>query len=507
MSRVAVAGWQHETNTFAPVKADFNAFAEADEWPPLSFGDEMILATSGVHLPLTGALDVFNANNVEVVPIMWCSATPSAHVTTDAFERLCYELCSRIGAVFPLDGVYLDLHGAMVTEELEDGDGEIIKRVRDVVGEDVPISVSLDLHANVTDTMVRYADVIDIYRTYPHIDMGETGARAATHLLEMIHSGVRWDVAFRRTDFLIPLNWGCTLIEPAKGIYDVLARYCSADVPVISFACGFPLSDIKEAGPTIIAYGKAKAATHVAEDILALVNDREGDFRGMVYAPDEAIAQALTNDGTGPVILADTQDNPGGGGPGDTTGLLKALVNTGVDDALLGALADADFAARCSEAGVGASFSGNLGEHSAMPGHTPFFGRFEVLALSDGRFMATGPMYFGARMELGQCALVAVSPTSELTDLSSSPARDSGKSRGLRVLVTSKAVQTADQSIFAHIGIDPAAERIIALKSSVHFRNDFSDIASKILIVAAPGPVTADIGCLDYQRLPEDRRR
>ena len=481
MARIAVGGWQHETNTFAPAKADFAAFEETGGWPGLSRGREMFDAVEGVHLPITGAMETLDRRGHELVPLLWCAATPSAHVTEDAFERIAQMLLSDLKQALPVDGVYLDLHGAMVCEHFEDGEGEFLKRLRALVGDDLPVAVSLDLHANVTEDMVRHATVLDIFRAYPHVDMGETGARTAEHLHRLIETGERWASAFRRTDFVIPLNWGCTLVDPAKSLYERVPDLIADQVTAVSLACGFHLSDIAEMGPGMVAYALDQdAADSAADALLELVNESEAAFAGRIWDPGEAVAEAINRAaGAGaPVVLADTQDNPGGGGTGDSTGLLRALVEGRASGAVLGVLCDPDAAAAAHAAGVGAQLSLDLGGKSGAAGQEPYAAHYKVLALGDGRFTATGPMWLGSRMRLGPMALLEVS--------------------GVRVLVGSKAEQAADQSMFRHLGVEPAEQSIMALKSSVHFRNDFQDIADSVLVVAAPGPVYADPGRLDF---------
>ena len=484
MARIAVGGWQHETNTFAPVKADFAAFEETGGWPGLSRGGELFDAVEGVHLPITGAMETLDRRGHELVPLLWCSATPSAHVTEDAFERIAQMLLSDLEHALPVDGVYLDLHGAMVCEHFEDGEGEFLKRLRALVGDDLPVAVSLDLHANVTEDMVRYATVLDIFRAYPHVDMGETGARTAEHLHRLIETGERWASAFRRTDFVIPLNWGCTLVDPAKSLYERVPDLIADQVTAVSLACGFHLADIAEMGPGMVAYALDQgAADNAADALLELVNESEAAFAGRIWDPGEAVAEAISRAaGAGaPVIIADTQDNPGGGGTGDSTGLLRALVEGQATGAVLGVLCDGQAAAAAHAAGVGAQLSLDLGGKSGADGQQPYAAHYQVLALGDGRFTATGPMWLGSRMRLGPMALLEVS--------------------GVRVLVGSKAEQAADQSMFRHLGVEPAEQSIMALKSSVHFRNDFQDIADSILVVAAPGPVYADPGRLDFRNM------
>ena len=169
--KIAVGGMQHETNTFAPTRADLDAFVKGGGWPTIQYGDSLFDAVAGANLPVAGAIDALRAASHQVVPLAWAAASPSAHVTREAFETIIGSLIERLQEAMPVDGVYLDLHGAMVCEHIDDGEGEILARVRQVVGPKVPVVASLDLHANVTRRMVQMADALTIYRTYPHVDM------------------------------------------------------------------------------------------------------------------------------------------------------------------------------------------------------------------------------------------------------------------------------------------------------------------------------------------------
>lgn len=492
MPRIAVGGFQHETNTFAPVQADFTAFEEASGWPGLARGEGMLAAVDGVHIPVTGALNVLREAGADIIPLCWSAATPSAHVTEDAFERISAMLLEDIAEAQKtgpaLDGVYLDLHGAMVCEHFQDGEGELLRRLREVVGPDVPVAVSLDLHANVTEDMVRYSDVLDIYRTYPHIDMGETGGRTARHLLSMIAGSGRWAKAFRRPDFLIPLNFGCTDIDPPQTLYGThLTSLLAGDtnLEALALAMGFPLSDIADVGPGLVAYGADQSAADRAGDaLLAELNAREAGFGDRIWQPAEAIAEAkrqLAAPGRGPVVLADTQDNPGGGGPGDTTGMLRALLSEGAESvpggAVIGVFNDPETAEKAHRHPVGAEVELDLGG-KLFPGDEPLSGRYEIIALGNGQFTGTGPMWGGARYQMGAYARL--------------------RRGGVDIVVASTAEQAGDQSMFRHVGIEPSECGILVLKSSVHFRADFAPLARDVLTVAAPGPVYADPGSLKF---------
>lgn len=484
--RIAVVGFQHETNTFAPTVADYEAFRVAKAFPPLVRGQEMLTAIRGTKLPCAGAIGVLEAAGAEIVPILWCIATPSAHVTEDAYERIAGEIVQGIAASGALDGVLLELHGAMVARHVDDGEGELLARVRRVVGPRVPISVPLDLHANVTPEMVENADYLDLYRYYPHIDMAETGARAARMLLEMIGSGTRPAKAFRQLEFLIPVNGGCTDFGPAREIYHQImpAMEREQGLAGLSFGVGFPHADFKDAGPSVIAYAESEAvAEAAAERLKAEVARREAQFLPEFYPAPEAVAQALAiaARASKPVVIADTQDNPGGGGPGDTTGLLRAMVAAKAKGAVIGAVIDSTAADAAHAAGEGGLVVIAIGGKQ-FPGDSPVEARCRVLrARSDG-WIAVGAMKGGMPVDLGRTALVETE-------------------EGVMVALASRASQTLDRGIFLHLGLVPERLPVIAVKSSVHFRADFTPIAEAIIVAKAPGPVAIDHRELPYCKL------
>jgi microcystin degradation protein MlrC len=476
MKRIAVGGFRHETNTFAPTKAGYAAFAEESAEPSPLEGEALLHALAGANVPMQGSLDTLRAAGCAPVPLVWASASPSAHVTQDAYERIAGRLIDTLRAAGPVDGVVLDLHGAMVADHLDDGEGELLARVRAVVGERVPVVASLDLHANVTRRMVAQADALTIFRTYPHVDMAETGARAAQLLLRMLASGRRLHKGMRAFDFLTTLPQQCTLIEPLRGLYADLAALQARSGVALDFAPGFPMADIAECGMALVGYGDEAAGTESALGAMArAIEQAEPRFAAELLGPDEAVRRALRDGAPGaPVVLADTQDNPGVGGNGDTTGLLEALVRQGARGAVLGLLVDPAAAARAHALGPGAAAAFSLGALSGLPGHRPFEGRFVVERLGDGRLTCTGPMFLGLALELGPMACLRHEAT------------------GVRVVVSTLKFQAADQALFRHVGIEPAAQTILALKSSVHFRADFEPLARAVHVVKAPGPALVD---------------
>ncbi|HTQ76593.1 MAG TPA: M81 family metallopeptidase [Burkholderiales bacterium] len=483
MARIAIGGMQHETNTFAPSKADYGAFEAGGGWPGVQYGEPVFGAVAGANIPAAGAIDALRAAGHDLVATAWAAASPSAQVTTEAFERIVGELISQLKKHLPVDGVYLDLHGAMVTEAHDDGEGEILRRVREVVGPRVPVAASLDLHANVTRAMFERADALAAYRTYPHVDMAETGARAAQLLDRMLRSGERLAKGWRVLDYLTGIPSQCSFVDPCRSIYAELAREPGV---TLSFTPGFPMADFADCGMAVFGYGTDPQATAGAVARLhRRVADAEKDFALELHSPGEAVARARARGEPGaPVVLADTQDNPGAGGNGDTTGLLRALAQQDAHDAVLGLLIDAEAARQAHEMGVGAASSFKLGGRSRIPGDSPFGGEFIVERLGDGRFTCTGPMFKGFRMQLGPMALLR-----------------SRAAPGLRVVLASRKCQAADQEMFRHVGIEPRRERIVALKSSVHFRADFEPIAKEVLVVRAPGPALADPAEFRWKKL------
>ncbi|MGJ5092645.1 M81 family metallopeptidase [Bradyrhizobium oligotrophicum] len=484
MTRVAIGGFLHETNTFAPTKADYDAFMHGGGRGSIVDATSVLTTMRGINAGQAGFIAVAEANGWKIVPTIACAASPSAHVTRDAFERITTTMVDRIRAAGPLDGVYLDLHGAMVTEHLDDGEGEILARVRKVIGPHVPLVASLDLHANVTPEMMAHADALIAYRKYPHTDMADTGRASAEYLALLLRTKEPLAKAFRQLPFLIPISWQCTNDQPTKGIYEKLAALQSEAVPTLSFAPGFPAADFAHCGPSVFAYGRTQADADAAADaIAAIVTGHEDDFDGRIYAPDDGVRHAMTlaKTATRPIVIADTQDNPGAGGDSDTTGMLRALVRNRASRAAIGMIYDPQAALAAHAAGEGATVTLSLGGKSGIPGDAPFEESFIVEKISDGRFVAPGPFYGGRKMEMGPSAALRIGD--------------------VRVVVASHKSQLADQEMYRFVGIEPTEQAILVNKSSVHFRADFEPIAEHLLICAAPGAMPADPSTLPWTSL------
>jgi microcystin degradation protein MlrC len=488
---ILIAGFQHETNTFAPSKANYENFERGEGHPAMPRGAAM-LGLRDVNLPAGGFIRAAEAAGWQLVPVLWAGASPSAHVSADAYERIAGEIVAA-AQQGGFDAVYLDLHGAMVSEAFDDGEGELLARVRRAVGAAVPVVASLDLHANVTERMLANADALVAYRTYPHVDMAETGARAAALLRQLFERGAPFARAVRRLPFLIPINGMCTLLEPARSMYAQLGDAEGGAVTSLSFAPGFPAADFPECGPVIWGYGEDAHAVEAAVNALyeRMLAD-EAQWQVPFLTPDAAVAEALrlaadaTRAQAGPVVIADTQDNPGAGADSNTAGMLRALVAANAQDAAVGLLFDPAAAAAAHTAGVGAALELTLGGKSGVRGDEPFTGRFEVVALSDGRCRYDGPMMHGMQVELGPVACLRIG--------------------GVLVAVSSTKAQMLDRNLYRVAGIEPERMKILVNKSSVHFRADFEPIARAVLVAKAPGPMVADPADLPWKHLKRGMR-
>ncbi|MBF2759572.1 MAG: M81 family metallopeptidase [Ectothiorhodospiraceae bacterium AqS1] len=492
MRKIAIAGFQHETNTYAPTPTGWEEFRIADSWPGLLQGAAVIESTRGLNLPIAGAVAAAGKADepVELIPILWCAAEPGGRVTDEAFERISKMIVDGIAEACALDALYLDLHGAMASRSLDDGEAELLARIRRVTGPDLPIGISLDLHANLSPGFVESADLITIFRSYPHLDMADTGARCMVDLLKKLNGAPRF-AAFRQIPFLVPLHAQCTSIEPARSLYRSLDALPASPDEYADLAMGFTAADVPDCGPSLVAYAATKArAEALADDLFERVCACEGDFDTSLSSPADALCTASTIGGSGPVVLADVQDNPGAGASSDTTGLLRALIEGGPEKALLGVMHDAAIAAKAHAVGLGASFSGALGGKSGVTGDRPLGARFRVRALSDGRIPFTGAMYGGGIARIGPSALLSIEDAM-------------GE---ILVVVSSERTQCLDLGLFTHFCIDPFAFDIVGVKSTVHFRADFEAGSRGILNVAAPGLFSCEPEKQVFQKLRQGVR-
>lgn len=481
--RILLAGFQHETNTFAREKADYAAFEDGGGFPHLTRG-EAILKFAEVNLPAGGFIKAAQAAGHTILPTIWAGACPSAEVTRDAFERIAGEICAA-AKKGGFDAIYLDLHGAMVCEHAPDGEGELIRRLRAIVGPDIPIVASLDLHGNITEESLESSDGLVAYRTYPHVDMAVTGARAFALLEARMKARTRWHKAWKTVPFLLPLNGQCTGAEPGRRMYGMVGDLEKAPgLASMSFMTAFPAADFEGCRPIVFGYGDDAVAVEAAVGQLqAAVVAAEADWRVDFLSPDDAVRQAyeLALKTGKPVMIADTQDNPGAGGEANTMGMLRALIAAGVQDSAIGMIYDPAAAAAAHAAGQGATLRLSLGGQSGAPGDAPLEGVFRVEHVSDGRVRYDGPMMHGLTSELGPAAGLSIG--------------------GVRVVVGSSKLQTLDRNLFRLGGVDVETMKVVVVKSSVHFRADFEPVAAAVLVAKAPGLMMADPADLPWRHL------
>jgi microcystin degradation protein MlrC len=508
--RIFIAGYQHETNTFAPTLADWEAFNAGHTFPACRRGAKLVETFKDINIPVGGFIQAALKNNWELVPSVWAGATPSSYVTTEAFERICGDICDDLREAVKqgIDAVYLDLHGAAVAQNADDSEGELISRIRAIVGGSVPIVGSLDLHANVTERMLQTADALVSYRTYPHIDMADTGRLAAKLLERRLGLGRKETLHYQRFAYMIPLNAQSTWMQPAKRLYDDLIASDAAHDVVMSFCMGFPAADFAECAPMIWAYGE-KAEIAVNALYASAKPPKQWDPGVLPVAQAVALAMERAAQSDKPIIIADTQDNPGAGGDSNTTGVLHELLRQGAGKRFpgrvaLGMLYDPESAEkvhvfmqnepltvinsassaiknRVVDLSLGKAvmtFTGQLSD-------PPLQAEFTIEQLSDGVCTYTGPMMTGVTAHLGKsCAL---------------------NIEGIRVAVVSGKAQLLDRELLRMVGIQAEEMKIIVVKSSNHFRADFTplvaDPAKDVIVAKAAGPMAADAGDLPWKKL------
>jgi microcystin degradation protein MlrC len=487
--RIAVGGFMHESATFVETPTTWEDFARTGAWPGACEGEAMLKTMEGLNIGLPCFVDEARKGGHTIVPVAWTMAQPAGPVTAHAFERMCATLVDgyrRSGA----DVIFCELHGAMVADGYDDAEGELLRRIRAVVGPDVPVVGTLDLHVNMSDAMVAHTNLLSAYRTYPHVDWGETGCRVARWLDRVMSWGPRPAKAMRRMPFLIPVTAGCSLISPVQELYQELEAIEAATGAHLSFTPGFPPADIADCGPAVFGFGADPTTVQRAVDRLAdAVNAAEPKFAAQRVQPvGEAVANAIRIASTSnkPVVLADTQDNPGAGSPSNTTGIIAELLAQGAQSTIVGIFHDPDLAAAAHAAGVGAHLNVPIG-HGLGPDDAPQPGPWTVVALSDGHFAGTAPMLRSKFAEMGKTAVV--------------------KQNGVEVLVASIRQQPIHTETFSHLGIDPRERKIVALKSSVHFRAGFQPIAAEVITCASPGMNLADPADFSYKKLPAAIRR
>lgn len=483
MKTILTAEFRHETNRYACGITDLQAYKQRNA----VFGEAAVRQQfAGAENEMTGFDDYFaDVPGYQIVPVLAMNASPGGVVAQSVWELVKNSLLEAIDQTPQVDGLLLCLHGAMVTEEMEDGEGELLQILRQRLGQDVPIIATLDLHANVTKKMMQYADAYFAYDYYPHTDLFETGHRAARCMHRTLEGEIRPVMAYCKLDMMLPYmpteapSFAPFLAE-TQGLRD------TGKLVDVTICHGFFASDICEQGVAVLAVADsdAKLAQETADNLGKQIFAARKQLRRNFYTPHEAVGKALCADRF-PVVLADVSDNPGSGGSADATGLLRELIEKDAQDVAVAVIFDPETVDQAKTAGVGNKIIVKLGGKAA-PEVTggPVCCEAVVKALTDGKFRNQGKMWHGVLMNFGDCALLEIG--------------------GIQVIVCSVRAQPLDLEVYRHCGIRPEQMKILVVKSAAHFRASFGTIASQILDVQAPAlaPQNPEMLPLAHSRRP-----
>ena len=479
--RVLSAEIGHETNTFSVLPTTLDTYRTR-----LYYRDaDVARAMAGTASEIAAHIDAAERHGWRLVQPIAARATPSGKTTAEAWAHLS-------GAVIeacddgPFDGVLLALHGAMVTEDHDDAEGDLLRRLRDRLGDAVPIAITLDLHANVSDAMAALANIVLAYRTYPHIDQYEIASEAADLLEGAMAGRIQPRATVVRGAVFEGCNHGQTQFGPMVALLDKAARHVAHDpgVLAVTVCSGFTFADIAFAGPTVTVVGDGEDARYraVADDLMADIWATRKEITVSIHEIADGIAAAKAGADGAPLVLADFTDNPGSGGYGDSVRLLAAMIEAGLDNAVLGVVADPAAVAACQAAGEGAEVTLSLGA-KVDPAHygPPLAVTGMVERLSDGAYVCDGPMLTGEACSMGPTAVLRVG--------------------GVRAVIATNNQQVTDRQVFLSQGIDPAACAVVAVKSAHHFRAAFEPIARDVMLVDSGSLATRDLTKFDFKKL------
>lgn len=481
--RILTACIGHETNTFAATPTTLEDFRCGSPAPDFGGGAPILDHFRGTRTIHGGYIDGAATHGLTLEPLIWTFATPGGTVQQGEYDFLKGLLLDRLRAAGRCDGILLDLHGAMVTEVIEDAEGDLIAAVREGVGKEMPIVVTLDLHANVTAQMAEGADVIIGFDEYPHADSYERGVEAAEVMAAILRDEIRPALAYHQLPLLTMPPVQCTLREPMRSLLArARAMEGEAGVVNVTLAMGFPFADIHDAGASVLVTtnGDPDLARRKAEEMAGEIWARRGDFTPRLTPVSEAITYARAQ-ARGLVVLADGSDNPGGGGPCDGTVILRQFIEADAQDAVVAVIADPQAVAQAVAAGVGNRVTLDLGGKTDDRHGAPVHLTAHVKLLSDGAFILRGPMGGGARARMGRTAVLVAG--------------------GVEVVVTERRIQPYDAALLRSVGIEPTERRLIALKSAVHFRSTYQDLAERIFDADTPGVHRPDFNSYTYRRV------
>lgn len=477
--RLVIAMMKHETNTFSPVRTDWQRFLDWGAY----VGPEVQRAYQGTAMPIGAYLRLAREIGAEVVTPVAAEAMPSGTVAGEAYALMSDAIVAAVRQ--GCDAALLDLHGAMVAETTPDGEGSLLERIRAVAPE-LPIAVTCDLHANLTDRMAQNCTALIGYKTYPHVDMHEVGDQVGRILLRAIKGEIRPVMGWARRPLLAQTLRMGTDDEPMRGLIAEARAEERRGLLAATVFGGFPLADMADAGMSAIciADGDPDVAQAAAERLMAAAWERREDFLYHPEALDEAVARAKAMT-EGPVLLLDHADNVGSGGTQDVMTVLREVLRQGLEDVAVAAVWDPAAVRQMAAAGVGTSVTLRLGGKTDMPSiglaGEPLTLTGRVRTLSDGEWIVRGPMYTGVKVSMGPTAVL-----------------DTG---ALQIVIVSRHHEPWDQGVFTSVGIDPRTKRYLLLKSRIHYRAGFGALARATITCDGEGVTTSDNRRLRFERL------
>lgn len=484
--RILAAQMKHETNTFSPVPTPLRRFSDRSGIP--LEGRAAYDAFKGTGAALAAYIDIAEREGADLVIALAADASPSGPVAADAYRYMTDRICAAIEK--GCDAIMLDLHGAMVTEDVEDGEGTLLARIRRMAP-DTPVAVALDMHTNLFPAMVNNATVLAGYSTYPHVDVYETGLRAGNALMSVLKGEIRPTKAWANRPMLPHVMRQGTHAFPNREI-QARAREMEArgEALLATVFAGFPHADVHHAGlsAVVVTNDDPALAQKLRDELLDMAWRDRAHF---VYRP-EPIEKSLTRarevaagDGHGPVILLDHYDNSASGGTMDTTRVLRAILETGLEDVAAFAIHDPAAVQKMVVAGIGAEITLPVGGWNDLPSikarGEPLTVTGRVKLISDGRYRNRGPMERGLLQDMGTAVVL-----------------DTGK---VDIVVISRHVEPYDIECLMSLGLDPMRRKYIMLKSRVHFRAGFQDLAKGIVECEGLGVCTSDYSQLEFRNV------
>lgn len=478
--RVIVAEFKHETNTFCSTTTTMKDF----EARYLKFEEEVVPFFRGRRMEMGGFIDACEQEDIEIIPSVSGNATPGGIVSREVFEVFLEKIKNTITReAGKIDGLLLSLHGAMVIEDHLDGEGALLSRIRKLTGPSIPVICTLDLHANLSEEMVDHADVLFPYESYPHVDQYERAHEAGLCMARFLKGGIRPVARMKQLPILASALE--TSKDPIKRLMKRVHEYKS-DPRVLNAAIlhGFCWADTPFTGVSVMAVtdGDALLAEKIVEDLGNAVLGMQEEFLKKYTPVEEAIREAMDAP-AGPVILADLSDNPGGGGPADSTHILAKLIELKARNVGVAIITDPEVVDQAIGAGVGNMVEVRLGgkvEAEEICG-SPVNVVARVKTITDGVFVNKGPMAKGLKNDIGRTVVLEID--------------------GIEVIVPERRIQPWDPEIFRRMGIDPAEKKVLVLKSSLHFRAAYGEMAKKIIEVGSPGLLSSDFSDFRYKNL------